>query len=130
MTTEGRVRWSCGSVLVQTGQWHPIMGMPALVPVPRKRSSMSDILIGYRLESELNRTQRHGGTEKKRGLMYFSVPPCLCVHIRLFCHRPEARATGTLAGERFDGHDARSKFGERLWKWDISFRSAPGTSTK
>src|ERR1700761_7183044 len=44
INTEGRVRLSCGSVEEQTGQWHPIIGMPADVPVPRKRISMPSIL--------------------------------------------------------------------------------------
>src|SRR5436853_5024204 len=43
ITTDGRVRLSRASVLEQTSQWHPIIGMPALVPVPRKSSSMEDI---------------------------------------------------------------------------------------
>src|SRR5687768_3699485 len=47
MTTDARVRWSCGSRLVQTGQWHPIMGTPALVPLPRKSNSTEDIGVRY-----------------------------------------------------------------------------------
>src|SRR3954469_18559170 len=39
MTTLGRVRWSRGSMLVQTSQAQPIIGTPALVPEPRKTSS-------------------------------------------------------------------------------------------
>lgn len=35
-----RVRLSRGSVEVQVGQSHAMMGMPAEVPVPRKRSFM------------------------------------------------------------------------------------------
>src|SRR4051812_21112254 len=52
MTTEGRVRWSCGSALRQTSQWHPIIGTPALVPVPRNKSSTSSegIARGYTRE--------------------------------------------------------------------------------
>src|SRR5438045_3996968 len=46
MTTEGRMRWSRGSALRHTSQWHPIIGMPALVPVPRKRRSIGSGLIG------------------------------------------------------------------------------------
>src|SRR5215213_9929793 len=40
MTTEGRVRLSLGSGLVQTSQWQPIIGTPALVPVPRNSRSI------------------------------------------------------------------------------------------
>src|SRR5579863_1834662 len=47
ITTEGRVRLSRGSVLVHTSQWHPIIGMPALVPVPRKSSSTWLTSRGY-----------------------------------------------------------------------------------
>src|SRR5687767_3396585 len=47
MTTEARVRLSRGSGLRQTSQWQPIIGTPALVPVPRKRSSTSPISGGY-----------------------------------------------------------------------------------
>src|SRR5687768_796916 len=42
MSTLGRVRWSRGSVDRQTSHAQPIIGTPALVPVPRKSSS-SDI---------------------------------------------------------------------------------------
>jgi hypothetical protein len=41
MTTDGRERLSFGSALVQTSQWQPIMGMPALVPLPRNKSSIA-----------------------------------------------------------------------------------------
>src|SRR3712207_2184877 len=47
MTTDGRVRLSLGSVLSHTAQWHPIIGTPALVPVPRNSSSTSSIRRGY-----------------------------------------------------------------------------------
>src|SRR3954452_7423305 len=50
MSTLGRLRLSCGSGLVQPGEWQPIIGTPALVPVPRKRSSMSATRDGYRAE--------------------------------------------------------------------------------
>src|SRR5688500_10283451 len=40
MTTLQRVRLSRGSVLVQVAQSQPIIGTPALVPVPRNSSSM------------------------------------------------------------------------------------------
>src|SRR5687768_8919110 len=41
MTTLHRVRLSRGSLLVQVAQSQPIIGTPALVPVPRKSSSRS-----------------------------------------------------------------------------------------
>src|ERR1051325_2577678 len=47
MTTEGRVRLSRGSLLVQTSHRQPIIGTPALVPVPRKSSSTGPIQTGY-----------------------------------------------------------------------------------
>jgi hypothetical protein len=47
MTAEGRVRLSWGSVLEQTGQWQPIMGTPAEVPVPRKVISMGCMVSRY-----------------------------------------------------------------------------------
>ncbi|NJL32062.1 MAG: hypothetical protein HC898_10805 [Phycisphaerales bacterium] len=37
--TLGLLRWSRGSVERQTGQAQPIIGTPALVPVPRKSNS-------------------------------------------------------------------------------------------
>jgi hypothetical protein len=40
MTTDGRVRLSRMSVLEHTGQWQPIIGTPALVPLPRKSNSI------------------------------------------------------------------------------------------
>src|SRR3954452_23876288 len=46
MTTEGRVRLSCRSLLEQTSQWQPIIGMPALVPEPRKMSSIRSGILG------------------------------------------------------------------------------------
>src|SRR4051812_8158400 len=47
MTTDGRVRLSCGSVLRQTSHSQPIMGTPALVPVPRKSNSTELIERSY-----------------------------------------------------------------------------------
>src|SRR4051794_12964255 len=54
ITTDGRVRLSRASLLLHTGQWQPIIGMPALVPVPRKRSSIgpSDTPEGYSLRRD------------------------------------------------------------------------------
>src|SRR5262249_25854625 len=40
ITTDGRVRLSRASLLVHTAQLHPIIGTPALVPVPRNSSSI------------------------------------------------------------------------------------------
>src|SRR5690348_15868345 len=48
MHTLGRSRRSCGSAFVQTAQWQPIIGTPALVPVPRNNSSSSGICDVYR----------------------------------------------------------------------------------
>ena len=42
MVAEVRVRVSRGSVEVQVSQSHAMTGMPAEVPVPRKRSCMVD----------------------------------------------------------------------------------------
>ena len=47
ITTDGRVLLSRGSVLVHTSHLHPIIGTPALVPVPRNSSSTSDIAGVY-----------------------------------------------------------------------------------
>jgi hypothetical protein len=40
--TEGRIRLSWGSALVQTAHRQPIIGTPELVPVPRKSNSIDD----------------------------------------------------------------------------------------
>ena len=46
MVAEVRVRLSRGSVDVQVAQLQAMMGTPAEVPVPKKRSCMGDCMMG------------------------------------------------------------------------------------
>src|SRR4051812_38980213 len=66
MTQEVRVRLSRGSALRQTSQWQPIIGTPALVPVPRKTSSMGSMLVLQ--ESNLQHKHDSYSTDRSVGM--------------------------------------------------------------